>query len=83
MKEPPRWTDEILRACADIAEAPVVMSLLEQLADGKSQMFVRELRDAVAVSDYERAARLQAMAEAWDSLTGSILELARDWREKS
>lgn len=77
------WPDEVLRQCLDVAEAPVMMHLLEQLATGSMNLRLHHMRNAIASGDFALAARLEAEAGAWEGVPVLINELADEWRQRT
>lgn len=77
------WDDETRQLCADVEQAETFMNLLGTLSEGCSSLRLAEMRDAVAVGNFDRAARLEAEAQAWEQVPELIRELASEWRKRA
>lgn len=77
------WEDETRRLCAEVEQADTFMNLLGILSEGCSSLRLAGMRDAVATGNFDRAARLEAEAQAWEQVPLLIRELASEWRKRN
>jgi hypothetical protein len=77
------WDDDTMAACSEVVNATQVIDLIETLSQGRANLRLEEMRDAVAVGDLQSASRLEAEAKALEEFPALIQELADEWRRRS